>query len=78
MALSATTRPAAGKAGDDATLTKYILEGARLMSTATSVRTVSPADGKPITLVVDQAGTKVTFNKGDRVISSTVRGCTPS
>lgn len=72
VALSATGRPAAGKEADEATLTRYILEGARLTSTATSVRTVSPADGKPITLVVDQAGTTVTLNKGDRVISSTV------
>lgn len=76
VALSAKDRPATGKSTDDETLTRYILEGARLTSTATSVRTVAPADGKPITLVVDQAGTKVTLNPGDRVISSTV--CSPS
>lgn len=57
---------------NDEILKKYILEASRLRTTLTSVRNVNPADGKPITLVVDLAGTTVTVNKGDRVICSTV------
>lgn len=66
--LSTTSTPA-----NDEILTKYILEASRLTTTLTSARDVNPADGKPITLVVDPAGTTVTLNKGDRVITSTVR-----
>lgn len=40
-----------------------------------SVRNFEPVDGKPIELVVDQAGTKVTLNKGDRVVTNPV--CRP-
>lgn len=64
-----------GKPEDDATLSQYILEGARLTTTLMSVRNFEPVDGKPIVLVVDQAGTKVTLNKGDRVITNPV--CRP-
>ncbi|KAL0633266.1 hypothetical protein Q9L58_007819 [Maublancomyces gigas] len=76
--LSAKNRPAAGREADDTNLTLYILEGARLTSTATPVRTFAPTDGKPITLVVDQAGTKVTVNKGDQFICSTDANIDPA
>lgn len=66
---------ATGKPEDDATISQYILEGARLTTTLMSVRNFEPVDGKPIVLVVDQAGTKVTLNKGDRVITNPV--CRP-
>lgn len=66
---------ATGKPEDDATLSQYILEGARLTTTMMSVRNFEPVDGKPIVLVVDQAGTKVTLNKGDRVVTNPV--CRP-
>lgn len=70
--LCSMVRPADGRADDDETLRRYILEATRLTSTATTIRNFTPADGKPISLVVDQAGTKVTVNPGDRVITSSV------
>lgn len=72
VVLCSRTRPVAGREEDDEQLRRYILEATRLTSTVTSVRNFNPADGKPISLVVDQAGTKVTVNPGDRVITSTV------
>lgn len=65
-----------GTPDDDSKLAKNILEGARLTTTMALVRHAKPVDGKPIELVVDNEGTKVTLNPGDRVIVNGV--CGPS
>lgn len=59
--------------GADEKIIKYILEAARLSGVMPgSARNVELTDDQPIELVIDQAGNKVTLNKGDRVITSFV------